>query len=169
MTDEIVRLLDDYDRGRVSRRTLLAALAFGLAAPALGRGASQDEARDDVPPTFGALEVDHVALRVTDVARSRDFYRRHLGLTVTSNSRRSCFLNCGEGDFLALFQSETPGLDHFCFAVPEYDPADAVQRLTEAGLDPDRQENRVYFKDPDGIRLQVARRARRRTTGADSG
>ena len=59
-------------------------------------------------------------------------------------------------DFLALFKSDKPGLDHYCFSVKEYDAGDAVKRLEAVGLEPRRSSNRVYFDDPDGLEVQVA-------------
>ena len=93
---------------------------------------------------------------MTDVARSRDFYRRHLGLSVRSDdSPATCFMNVGP-DFLALFRGEEAGMDHYCYSVPGYDPTAAVARLREAGLEPRRTANRVYFPDPDGLTVQVS-------------
>jgi catechol 2,3-dioxygenase-like lactoylglutathione lyase family enzyme len=65
------------------------------------------------------------------------------------------FLTTGKG-WLALFQGEKPGLNHYCYSIANYDPADAVARLKAAGLTPRREDRRVYFADPDGIECQVA-------------
>lgn len=152
MHTQIEQMVTDFERGRLSRRQLIAHLSAAAAAlaGAAGLAAAQSEAA-----TFRSTSVDHIALRVTDVERSRDFYRRHLGLEPTSNcSSDQCFLSCGN-DFLALFRAATPGLDHYAFAVEGYRPADAVARLEAAGLEPRRHSNRVYFDDPDGIEVQV--------------
>jgi len=63
--------------------------------------------------TLKAVEVNHIALAVTDVSRSRDFYVRHLGLEVARESPNSCFLTCGN-QFVAMFRSGEAGLDHYC-------------------------------------------------------
>lgn len=160
MHDTIEAMLGDYERGRLTRRQLVAHLA-GLAAAAAGLGGPAARAQEpggDAPaaPTFRATGVDHVALRVTDVPRSAIFYRRHLGLEPTGRcSPQSCFLDCGP-DFLALFAGPDPGLDHFSFAVEGYEAGGAVEALDAAGLAPDRRGNRVYFRDPDGIEVQVS-------------
>ena len=44
------------------------------------------------------------------------WYERHLGLTTTSQSETSVFLDAGN-DFLALFKSDTPGMHHFSFGI----------------------------------------------------
>lgn len=157
MQAQIDTMLRAYESGHVSRRELVARLS-GLAAAAL---AWPQITRGDVPPvepahTYVGLDLNHLALRVTDIERSRDFYMKHLGLTVASQGRTSCFLRCKDHNFVALFKSEEAGMDHYCFSVPEYEAGDAVERLTAAGLKPRRQGNRVYFDDPDGIEVQVA-------------
>lgn len=159
MRETIEDLVRQYERGRLSRRQLVAHLA-AVAAAAAGLGAAAGRAEEpeaEGGSTFRATRIDHLALRVTDVARSRDFYRRHLGLRPTGRcSEASCFLDCGE-DFLALFRGAAPGLAHFSFAIEGYAAGDAVDRLRAAGLDPVRRGNRVYFPDPDGIEVQVSR------------
>lgn len=152
---ELERLVDGFERGRLSRRQLVAAVT-GLVASVAGARALR-AAGPEPRPTFKATEINHVALRVADVARSGAFYEAHLGLTVTSSGDRSSFLRCGK-DFLALFKAGAtpPALDHFCFTVEGYEPADAVKRLQAAGLKPRREADRVYFDDPDGLELQVS-------------
>jgi catechol 2,3-dioxygenase-like lactoylglutathione lyase family enzyme len=73
-----------------------------------------------------------------------------------NESDSSCFLEVGRKNFLALFRAERPGLDHYCFTIDDYRVEDEVKRLGDAGLEPRRQQNRVYFDDPDGIELQLA-------------
>ena len=54
----------------------------------------------------------------------------------------------GKG-WLALFQGEKPGLNHYCYSIANYDPTDAVAKLKAAGLTSKREGDRVYFNDPD--------------------
>jgi catechol-2,3-dioxygenase len=155
MFKEIEGLVSAFERGRLSRRGLMAHLGVIVAAAAGARGAraQQGEQRS----TFQANGLNHIALRVRDIGKARDFYVQHLGLTVTSESRQSCFLDCGE-HFLALFRASEPGLDHYCYTIPDYEPAKAVETLKAAGLEPVRREDRVYFPDADGLEVQVAAR-----------
>ncbi len=147
MRAAIEHAFDSYDRGQLSRRGLIAAL---LGALGMGRAA---RARSDA--TLEALELNHVALSVTDVARSRGFYERHLGLTTTSGGSYSSFLRCGS-HFLALFRSSKPGLAHYCYTIADFEPSVAVETFEAAGLEPRRRGNRVYFDDPDGLEVQVS-------------
>ncbi|MHC5023015.1 MAG: VOC family protein [Planctomycetota bacterium] len=158
MHTQITRIVDDYDRGRLSRRQLIArlsCLAGGMAgAFALSPRAAAPQ--EPIPSTFRGTDLNHIALSVTDVDRSTEFYQRHLGLEVASRGDRSCFLRCREHNFVALFKGEKAGMDHYCFSVEEYSADSAVERLTALDLKPRRAGDRVYFDDPDGIEVQVA-------------
>lgn len=153
----MLELMDDvltgFRDGRLGRREALARLAaLATAAGATARAS----AAEPPPSTFTSVGLNHVALSVTDVPRSRAFYRRHLGLSVLRDGSWSSFLSCGGNQFLALFRAERPGLHHYCFTVRDYDPAAAVRTATEAGLEPRREGNRVYFRDADGLSVQVS-------------
>jgi catechol-2,3-dioxygenase len=155
------QLLIAYENGHLSRRQLIAQLlalgAATAASPLLARAAAATQPST----TFSATAIDHVALSVTDVKRSSEFYQRHLGLKLTRDGGDdSAFLNCGS-DFVALFRGERAGLHHFSFSIPNYDPEAAVKQLEAASLKPRREANRVYFPDPDNLTVQIspARRA----------
>jgi len=155
------QVLEDFRDGTIDRRIALRRLMIGFAGAFAGASVLGAEA----DPTFAASGLNHLALRVTDVARSRDFYIEHFGLEVLEdNPPHNCFLGCGE-HFVALFQAKTPGMDHFCVTIPDFDPAAALQRLKDAGIESHRVENRVYFEDPDGLEGQVAGRFSSRPGG----
>jgi len=138
-------LLRGYESGRVSRRDLVAALA------AMAGTASQANAAG----TFQGREVNHIALRVTDVKRSRDFYQKHLGMPVVNESANNCFLGLGK-NFLALFKGDKPAMDHYCIAIENYKVESVVEELKRQGLNPRRTDDRVYFPDPDGLTVQLS-------------
>ena len=145
-------MVESYESGRVSRRAFI-----GCMAALMGAGqASQVAAAADASP-FTAVNTNHLALRVTDIGRSREFYRRVLGMRVASEDATSCFLNMPTG-FLTLFRGDTPGLDHFCFGVENYDVEKAQKILMDAGLKPRRPQgtDRIYFDDPDGLEVQIS-------------
>ena len=158
MQTQIVKMINDFEHGRMSRRQLIAHLT-GLFAASLGATitfADQQPGRAanlaDSAPTFDATDLNHIALSVSDVQRSQKWYQKHLGLKPRGQEG---FLTTGRG-WLALFQGEKPGLHHYCYSIANYDPADAVARLKAAGLTSRREGGRVYFDDPDGIECQVA-------------
>ena len=79
------------------------------------------EAIDEESSTFQATGLSHVALNVSSVPRSRDFYIKHLGLKVIRDGGEdNCFLGGGDGFFLTLFKGERPGLNHYCYAIRDY-------------------------------------------------
>jgi catechol 2,3-dioxygenase-like lactoylglutathione lyase family enzyme len=154
-TDVAEQLVEQFERGLLSRRQLASRL-LGLGAT-LAVTADAARAGQDRKGTFLATGLDHVALDVREVARSRDFYVKHLGLEVVRDGGEdNCFLGTGGDFFLTLFRGDRPGLNHYCYAVKGYDPDGAEEKLKAAGLKPRREGNRVYFHDPDGIQVQVA-------------
>jgi hypothetical protein len=147
----VERLVACFERGELSRRQMIAGVAALVAAaaePAAGEAAQQ-------PATFRAVGLNHIALRVSDLARSRDFYIRHLGMEVMSESASSCFLRCG-AHFVALFRRDPPGMDHYCYAVENYTVSGAADKLRALGIEPRVTGNRIYFPDPDGLIVQLA-------------
>lgn len=153
MIEAAERLLDAYAAGQMSRReATLRVLGLGLTALASARAVSGSQIGD---PTFVATGLNHLGLRVSDVGRSRDFYRRHLGMSVIrDNAPGNCFLRSGE-HYVGLFRSSSPGVDHFCYTVESYAADDAMAKAQAAGLSPRREEDRVYFDDPDGLEIQL--------------
>ncbi|TVQ32717.1 MAG: VOC family protein [Phycisphaeraceae bacterium] len=151
------RIMSEFEAGRISRREVVGRLmALGAAAAGLGLpGRAARGADDGIIATFEAQRIDHLALNVTDIGRSRDWYMRHLGLGLMREGRTSCFLSCGD-DFLALFKSDRPGMHHYSYQIPNYNQRDAAASLRAAGLTPKLRGSRTYFDDPDGIEVQVA-------------
>ena len=147
------RLLDSYAAGRMSRREAALRLAGLAVAPLAITGRAG--AGEPSGSAFRTTGLNHLGLRVTDVERSRDFYRAHLGMSVIrDNAPGNCFLRAG-AHYLGLFRSATPAVDHFCFTVDGYDADGAMSRLERIGLAPRREEDRVYFDDPDGLEVQL--------------
>ena len=157
MQTQIIKLISDFEHGRMSRRQLIAHLTGMFAATVGATMALADQQTQLAAPspadsttTFDATDLNHIALSVSGVQRSEKWYQKHLGLKPTGEEG---FLTTGKGR-LALFKGEKPGLHHYCYSIA--DPADAVARLKAAGLAPKRRGDRVYFDDPDGIECQVA-------------
>jgi len=148
MQQLIDTLLGAYESGAISRRHLI---------HALGAVAAGAQAVPAAATPFQGVELNHIALRVADVPRSRDFYKNLLGLPVLSDSASSCFLGIGR-HFLALFRNASLGLDHYCIAIRDYHVGPVTEELKRLGLNPDQPAGtqRVYFKDPDGITVQFS-------------
>ena len=155
MESEISNWVAQYETGGISRRQLITRLSsFAAAVAGAGRFAQAAEQ----PSTFQGVGLNHIALRVTDVGRSRDFYVKHLGLKVSRQAGQSnCFLTCGD-HFVALFRSDAPRMDHYCYSIENYNQQDAAKKLRAHDIEPEtpRGTNRIYFKDPDGLKVQLA-------------
>jgi catechol 2,3-dioxygenase-like lactoylglutathione lyase family enzyme len=155
---QIEQLVHAFEHGDSTRREMIAGLgALVAGAVSAGRAsAATATGQDAKSPTFKAVGLNHLALDVTDVNRSRDWYAKHLGMTVRHQSGdQSCFMDCGP-HFLALFNASKASMNHYCYSIKGYKAAAAVKTLEAAGLQPTRRENRVYFPDPDGLTVQVA-------------
>lgn len=153
--DIAMTLVDDFERGLLSRRQLVSRLT-GLGA-ALAVMSRTPAAQASEAGTFDATGLNHVALNVRNVPASRDWYIKHLGLTVTRDGGEdNCFLGAGNNFCLTLFKGEKPGLNHYCYSIKGYDPDKAEETLKAAGLKPKREGDRLYFPDQDGIEVQIA-------------
>ena len=159
MQTQIIKLINDFEHGRMSRRQLIAHLTGMFAVTVGATIAFADQQTQLAAPspadsttTFDATDLNHIALSVSDVQRSKKWYQKHLGLRAMGQEG---FLTTGKG-WLALFKGEKPGLHHYCYSIANYDPGDAVERLRAAGVGPTRRGGRVYLDDRDGIECQVA-------------
>jgi catechol 2,3-dioxygenase-like lactoylglutathione lyase family enzyme len=159
LSDLAEKLVTDFEQGRLTRRQLTArllGLGAAMAATSHSTGAQDSAIATAAKPTFQATGLDHIALDVTDLARSNAWYGEHLGLRVIRGDGNASFLGQDRDFFLTLFRAERPGLNHYCYRIDRYSADDAMERLAAAKLRPRREGNRVYFPDPDGITVQVA-------------
>jgi len=148
MEPMISEMLTQYEAGSLNRRQFIQAL---VALASLGSAAAASQ------PPFKGVGLNHIAIRVTNVQRSRDFYQKLLGLPVIREAQTNCFLGLGT-NFLTLFQNQNPGLDHYCIAIQNFNIDSVVETLKAQGLNARRPRgtDRVYFPDPDGIEVQLS-------------
>jgi lactoylglutathione lyase len=124
-----------------------------------------------------SLKTGHVALNVTDLARSTAFYRSIFGFDVlgerTDGDHRFALLGRDGALVLTLWQQsagtfapDRPGLHHLSFEVADIDAvrrAEAVLRDLDVtfvydGIVPHGEGSSsggVFFTDPDGVRLEI--------------
>jgi catechol 2,3-dioxygenase len=116
----------------------------------------------------------HVVLRVTDLARSEDFYTGVLGIPVCARydqeGIRATFYTLGNHHDLAIMEvtgegsakgEQAVGLDHvaFCIGTTLEELKQAKAHLVEAGVTADAADHEVtkslYLSDPDGNGVEL--------------
>jgi catechol 2,3-dioxygenase-like lactoylglutathione lyase family enzyme len=106
-----------------------------------------------------------VTLNVSDIARSRDFYSRLLGMKVIyynpEEPNSECFLRFGSNDALVLRKSQPidnkPNIDHLAIVVANYNADAAETELKRRGLAPEPQTKFAWtIHDSDGYPILVA-------------
>jgi catechol 2,3-dioxygenase-like lactoylglutathione lyase family enzyme len=114
------------------------------------------------PPTF--TQVDHVSVIITDVERSRRFYRDLLGLKEINKPRTFDFVvvwfALGNQQLHLLLKPapDTRSPRHFALRVT--DAAAARSYFREHGLTPEETTpipgaDRFFIHDPDGNRIEI--------------
>jgi catechol 2,3-dioxygenase-like lactoylglutathione lyase family enzyme len=111
--------------------------------------------------------IDHVVLHVNDVQRSKKFYTEVLGMTPYREDDGQVFLHAGQQG-VALFRKEgetslTAGndLNHLALnvAAGSYETLKAELEKHGVAVSGRPGEDRcIYFRDPDGHRLQLMMR-----------
>jgi hypothetical protein len=148
-------LMDCYDRGRLSRRELLQALALlGLA--------SGVDAQTQSPAVPGAV-LNHLQLQVSNLEASRDFYTKLFGSTQRpSNGDPNRLPLMVAGASLVLSKTTGPsGINHYGVGVEPFDAKKAVAAIKRALPNSDAKDNGdfVDLHDPDGILVQITSRS----------
>jgi catechol 2,3-dioxygenase-like lactoylglutathione lyase family enzyme len=105
-----------------------------------------------------AKTVNHIAISVSDLARSKDWYCQIFGLRLIQESAESVLLGFGES-MIVLRAEGTPGIiSHFMFGIEGYDADVLRATLAAAGLEPQKDSDSFHVRDPDGLNLQVGDR-----------
>ena len=159
MIDSIDGLLKQYELGKVTRREVLAAIAL-LATPA------QSSAQEGL---FRARALNHLNVRVTDLAKSEAFYRRVLGLPAVRPVQGAAFaLDFPGGGAISLCPlsvttcgvkpNARPGdIDHFGVGIDNFNAGRVEAQLKAAGFDQVRNVGTsVFVADPDGTAVQLS-------------
>jgi len=165
--DSIDTLFDQYERGRMSRRGLVQALAM-LVLPA--KLLAQDTAPDSAPIVRG-LGVNHIGLTVSDIERSYAFYHKLFGVTKgwpATNAGTGIHLDFPAGYISVDSVAQQKGvITHFSISIEDIDQ-DSSKRLADkinAEL-PDAKARAAYqandgvstvnLLDPDGLHVQIS-------------
>jgi glyoxylase I family protein len=119
--------------------------------------------------TFRVERIDHVVLRVRDLAAMVHFYEQALGFNVERRLERISLVQMRAGasmlDLVAGERAEgAPNMDHLCFRVEPFDRDAIVRQLAPFGISVGETVERygaegngpsVYFHDPEGNQIEL--------------
>jgi glyoxylase I family protein len=122
-----------------------------------------------LPVEFHVERIDHVVLRVRDLAAMVHFYEQALGFRVERRLERISLVQMRAGasmlDLVAGERGEAaPNMDHLCFRVAPFDRDAIVIRLAPFGIPVGETVERygaegngpsVYFHDPEGNQIEL--------------
>ena len=152
MESLIAQLLDQFESGKMNRRQLIQSLAAAASAAAGSASAASKG--------YQAIGVNHISYQVADYARTRDFYAGLLGMKVSHDDGKQCYLSFGDTFLLprnGRAGSATPRVDHIAYTIDAWDKNEVEGELKRRGLDPRPDtENSFHVTDPDGFNLQIS-------------
>jgi catechol 2,3-dioxygenase-like lactoylglutathione lyase family enzyme len=169
MEQLIARLLDRFEAGALSRRQFVQSMTSVAAAFAAGQGSAP-------PSGFRAVALDHLSYQVQDYRVTRDFYADLLGMRVSNDDGRQCYLHFDERSRLIARNHRgqpssdgsrpQPVIDHVSYWLADWNTDVVEAALRRRGLTPrlDLADGHGYVsfnvRDPDGFTLQLAGMAR---------
>jgi catechol-2,3-dioxygenase len=155
MEQVITRLVQDFERGKLTRRQLIQSLAFAVTAVTTSVASSTPERTG-----FNAVAVNHISYQVADYANTRDFYADLLGMKVSKDTGKECHLAFGDSFIVARNRPEnTPRIDHIAYTLDNWDKKAVEAELKRRGLEPKADtENSFMVKDLNGFDVQISGR-----------
>jgi catechol 2,3-dioxygenase-like lactoylglutathione lyase family enzyme len=158
MEKTINSLLASYEKGHINRRQLVGGLLL-LAAGSEASAATNTK----------AMSINHIAINVSDVKKSSQFYHDVFGMSVTMEDEKSAallFNNIG----LIIRPGKNPGtISHFMMGVDNYDADKMAAELKSHGLEPRKDQDSFHVKDPDGLDVQIGDKDMRGSSQAPAG
>src|SRR6266536_1901610 len=146
MTNRISRLLEAYEKGKLSRRQLVQGLAVLAATSTAAEAAG-----------FQGNSINHISLFVSNLQRSTDFYQKTFGCAVNKRDGNNQLM-FGK-NFLVLRPGSPPAkVDHFAVGVDNFKKETVTADLKARGVTPKDEEGGAGFHvvDPDGYPVQIS-------------
>src|SRR5205814_9084507 len=136
MKDTISKLLEAYEKGKMSRRTLIQGLAVLAAASTAAEAAG-----------FQGNSINHISLQVSNLQRSTDLYQRVFDCKV--NKREGNNQLVFGKDFLVLRPGDSAArVDHFAIGVDNFKKESVTADLKSHGETPiDQQGGGIGFHE----------------------
>ena len=172
MSTSVDQLITAYERGTYTRRQLLSALA------AIGIGGASVSAAQQPRPGSSIARINHVNLRVSDLARSVRFYENLFGPGFRQFPTMLPY-DLGDGSMVPYLSVQTdkdvategrlqysprwhgslttkPGTwEHIAFEVDDLDMDKTMATLNAAGVEATQSGGYIWTHDPDGALLQI--------------
>jgi catechol 2,3-dioxygenase-like lactoylglutathione lyase family enzyme len=153
----MAKLLQDFEQGKMNRRQLIQSLALAATAAGAATPVAAAETKH-----FQAVTVNHISYVVADYAKTRDFYADLLGMKVSHDDGKQCYLSFGDTFLLprnARSGSKVtpPVINHVAYTIDNWDKNAVEAELKRRGLEPRPDtEDSFHVKDPDGFDLQIS-------------
>jgi len=184
METVIAQLLEDFEKGRMTRRQLVQSLAMAAMAAPAAAAAAQAPATSSAastPAPWKTVWLDHISYQVSDYKRSVEFYKNLMGWEVQNDTgTRQATLKIGDVGGIIIRNSRQPAdsqsgasgrppitgvIDHISFGIEPWDTDKVKAELERRGLNPRPDmvgENFKSFhvKDPDGWDLQISNKTK---------
>jgi catechol 2,3-dioxygenase len=171
MEREISKLLTEFEDGKMTRRDFIRGVGAVAMAAAGVSGAGGAAAQATGKP-FKAYALDHIAYEVADYARTRDFYVNLLGMTVSGDTGKQCYLDFGNQGSVLLARTATKGtvprVDHVSYYIEDWNTDKVQAEFERRGLKAwgdkgwvvdigggRRNYASFHVVDPDGYNLQI--------------
>lgn len=173
----INKLLEDFERGNMTRRQLVQSMALAVVAgpgiAAVTPGTLQAAATPSTAAPWQTVHLDHISYQVTDHVRSSAWYADLMGWTVKNQRDNQTTLAIGDvGEIIIRNRRNPPPpagsgtqvtglINHISFGIDRWDKDSVKAELTGRGLSPrdDFQDGgfeSYHVKDPDGWDLQIS-------------
>jgi catechol 2,3-dioxygenase-like lactoylglutathione lyase family enzyme len=173
----INKLLEDFERGNMTRRQLVQSMALAVVAgPGIAvatPGTLQAAATPSTAAPWKTVHLDHISYQVTDHVRSSAWYVDLMGWAVKNQTDNQTTLAIGDVGEIIIRNSRNPApsagrgpqvtglINHVSFGIDPWDKDSVKAELTSRGLSPrdDFQDGgfeSYLVKDPDGWDLQIS-------------
>ena len=158
----IAKMLQDFERGKMTRRQLIHSLAFAATAVSAATASALASPMPAAPEGLGfkAVTVNHISYQVADYAKTRDFYSDLLGMKVSKDTGKECHLSFGDSFLIPRnAPAGTPRIDHIAYTIDHWDKNAVEAELKRRGLQPKPDtENSFHVQDVNGFDLQISGR-----------
>jgi len=173
-------LLNDFEKGKMTRRQLIQSLALAAAAAgpvaAVGAQTTSTIPAATGPAPFKTVWLDHISYAVTDYRKSTAFYRDLMGWEIKhDDGKQQCTMKIGDiGEIIIRNKREgaapagaqnaqpvTGVINHVSYGISPWNTEGVKAELEKRGLKPrpdmvgDNFKS-FHVKDPDGWDLQIS-------------